>query len=283
MSAIIIDGKATAKAIRHALKAEIAELGLTPGLTTVLVGDDPASEVYVRSKGKIAKRLGFKSESIRLPAKTSQPELVEYIQRLNADKTVHGILVQLPLPAHIDEQVIIETIDPQKDVDGFHPYNVGRLSIGVPTFIPCTPLGVQKLLEAYNLDPFGKHVVIVGRSNIVGKPQALIFVQKAAWANATVTICHSRTQNIAEITRQADILVAAIGQANFITADMVKEGVIAIDVGVNRWEDGTLCGDIDFKGVAEKAYAITPVPGGVGPMTIAMLMYNTVQAAKLYR
>lgn len=285
MSAIIIDGKATAKKTRKSLKAEIAELtkqGIIPGLTAVLVGDDPASEIYVSSKAKIATRLGIKSETIRLSTKTTQQELLEVVHRLNQDQTVHGILVQLPLPPQIDEQTIIEAIHLYKDVDGFHPYNVGRLMIGLPIFISCTPFGIQKLLMEYNLDPSGQRVVILGRSNIVGKPLAMLLAQKMENANATVTICHSRTENLTEITQQADILIAAMGRPQMITADMVKDGVVIIDVGTNRLPDGKLVGDVDFDDVKTKAKAITPVPGGVGPMTIAMLMYNTVQAAKLY-
>jgi methylenetetrahydrofolate dehydrogenase (NADP+)/methenyltetrahydrofolate cyclohydrolase len=284
MSANIIDGRALAKKIRKELKKDVeqlAETGIVPNLQVILVGENPASKVYVRSKARTAKKLGIKSDTITMPDSITQEELLAKIYELNADEDVNGILVQLPLPDQIDEQAIIEAIDPEKDVDGFHPINLGRMVAGIPLFLPCTPHGIQKLIVEYDGDPSGKHVVVLGRSNIVGKPIANMLMQKADGANATITVCHSRTQNLTEITRQADILIAAIGRATFVTADMVKDGVVVIDVGINRLDDGSLVGDVDFDPVSEKASAITPVPGGVGPMTIAMLMWNTVKAAKL--
>lgn len=284
MSANIIDGRALAKKIRKELKKDVeqlAETGIVPNLQVILVGENPASKVYVRSKARTAKKLGIKSDTITMPDSITQEELLAKIYELNADEDVNGILVQLPLPDQIDEQAIIEAIDPEKDVDGFHPINLGRMVAGIPLFLPCTPHGIQKLIVEYDGDPSGKHVVVLGRSNIVGKPIANMLMQKADGANATITVCHSRTQNLTEITRQADILIAAIGRATFVTADMVNDGVVVIDVGINRLDDGSLVGDVDFDPVSEKASAITPVPGGVGPMTIAMLMWNTVKAAKL--
>jgi methylenetetrahydrofolate dehydrogenase (NADP+)/methenyltetrahydrofolate cyclohydrolase len=251
----------------------------------VLVGEDPASQVYVNMKGKACDKLGIYSDNIKLPAETSEEELLALIDKLNKDPKIHGILVQLPLPEHINEDKVLMAIDPLKDVDGFHPVNVGRMLVGTDCYLPCTPHGVQQLLIRSGNDPAGKHVVVVGRSNIVGKPVAGILMQKKDGANATVTIAHSRTKNLAEVTKCADILVAAIGRANFITADMVKDGVVIIDVGVNQvgtTDEGKriLKGDVDFEAVKEKASAITPVPGGVGPMTITMLMMNTIQAAE---
>lgn len=288
MVAQIISGKEIAKTIREELKVKADELiakGVTPGLTVVLVGEDPASQVYVRAKGKACDKLGIYSDTIKLPAKTSEEELLKLIDKLNADSKIHGILVQLPLPKHIDESKVLIRIDPDKDVDGFHPINVGKMLVGEECFLPCTPHGVQELLVRSGNDPEGKHVVIVGRSNIVGKPVAGILMQKKAGANATVTIAHSRTKNLAELTRCADIIVAAIGKPGFITADMVKDNVVVIDVGVNQVGETPegkriLKGDVDFEAVKEKAAAITPVPGGVGPMTITMLMQNTIRSAE---
>lgn len=286
----IIDGKKTAAAILEELRGDVAALaasGVRPGLAVVLVGADPASQVYVRSKRKTCADLGIASFAHDLPADCTERRLLGLIARLNADPKVHGILVQVPLPKQIDEQRVLNAIDPDKDVDGFHPVNVGRLLNGEDAFVSCTPAGCQELLLRAGFDPSGKHVVVVGRSNIVGKPVAALLMQKARGANATVTVCHSRTRNLAAITRQADILIAAIGVPEFVKARMVREGVVVIDVGVNRVPDDTkksghrLVGDVDFKGVSKKAKAITPVPGGVGPMTIAMLMRNTVKAARL--
>jgi methylenetetrahydrofolate dehydrogenase (NADP+)/methenyltetrahydrofolate cyclohydrolase len=284
----IISGKEIAKSIREELKVKADELiakGITPGLAVVLVGEDPASEVYVRAKGKACDKLGIYSDTIKLPAETSEEELLKLIEKLNADSKIHGILVQLPLPKHIEENKVLMTIDPDKDVDGFHPVNVGRMLVGDECFLPCTPHGVQELLVRSGNDPEGKHVVVVGRSNIVGKPVAGILMQKKPGANATVTIAHSRTKNLAELTKCADIIVAAIGKPEFIKAEMVKDGVVVIDVGVNqvgKTPEGKriLKGDVDFEAVKEKATAITPVPGGVGPMTITMLMQNTLRSAE---
>ena len=277
MAATLIDGRAVAKAFKEEIaqrtQAMIAQ-GVTPHLAVVLVGEDPASQVYVRNKENGCIKADIRSTVIRLEESCTQPKLEETVKRLNADESVHGILVQLPLPRHLDEASVLRLIDPDKDVDGFHAMNSGRLMNGQPGFVPCTPLGVMKLLEAYGIDPAGKRAVVIGRSNIVGKPMAMLLLA----ANATVTICHSRTQNLADITRQADILVAAVGRANFVTADMVKPGVAVIDVGINR-VDGKLVGDVDFDAVSEVAGYITPVPGGVGQMTIAMLLANTLDAA----
>ncbi|MBN1369046.1 MAG: bifunctional methylenetetrahydrofolate dehydrogenase/methenyltetrahydrofolate cyclohydrolase FolD [Dehalococcoidaceae bacterium] len=289
MTARIIDGKQTAEEIKGELKLRIETLkrqGITPGLATVLVGDDPASSVYVNIKIKTCEKLGIASFHHHLPATTSQPELLKLVNELNMDASVHGILVQVPLPPHINETQVLLSIDPKKDVDGFHPFNVGKMVIGEADFLPCTPAGIQQLLLRGGYETDGKHVVIVGRSNIVGKPIANILVQKQRGANATVTICHSRTPDIGEYTLKADILIAAIGKPGFITAGMVKPGAIVIDVGTNQvgtTSEGKsiLAGDVAFEEVKEKAAAITPVPGGVGPMTIAMLMANTVKAAEL--
>jgi methylenetetrahydrofolate dehydrogenase (NADP+)/methenyltetrahydrofolate cyclohydrolase len=262
--------------------------GVEPGLVVIIVGEDAASQVYVRKKGEACNELGICSETIRLPATTGEDELLRLIDKYNEDPKFDGILVQLPLPKHISEEKVLLRIDPGKDVDGFHPINVGKMVVGSDCYLPCTPHGVQELLVRSGNDPAGKHVVVLGRSNIVGKPVACILIQKAKGADATVTICHSRTKNLAEITRQADILIAAIGSPQFVKADMVKDGVVVIDVGVNRINDPTakggcrLVGDVDFEPVKEKAKAITPVPGGVGPMTITMLMKNTVHAAKVH-
>lgn len=290
MTAQIISGTEIAKQIREELKQEIAELkekhGLVPGLVTILVGEDPASQVYVGQKVKTCAALGVYSEKHDLPADISEEDLLKLIDRLNKDPKIHGILVQLPLPKHINETEVLFAIDPKKDVDGFHPVNVGKLMIGEPEYLPCTPHGIQQLLIRSGVKIEGAEVVIVGRSNIVGKPIANILLQKREGANATVTICHTRTKDMSFHTKRADILIVAAGKPKAITADMVKEGVVVIDVGVNRIgmsESGKaiLAGDVDFDAVKEKAKAITPVPGGVGPMTITMLMLNTVKAAKL--
>lgn len=284
----IIDGKKVASEIRAELKMEIDRLksiGKTvPGLVAILVGNNPGSESYVRGKSKACEEIGMRGKVEKLPAEISESELVIIIQKYNVDKEYHGILVQLPLPKHISEQKVIETILPEKDVDGFHPINVGNLVIGNDTFLPCTPAGIQELLRRYNISIKGKHIVVVGRSNIVGKPIANILLQKNENANAIVTICHSAAQDISYYTKQADILIAAIGQPKFIKADMVKDDVIVIDVGINRIEDLTstkgykIVGDVDFDGVSKRASFITPVPGGVGPMTIAMLLRNTLKS-----
>ena len=278
--ATIIDGKAVSAHLRAELKEKVAtfvaESGITPGLAVVLVGEDPASAVYVRNKHRACEEVGMFSVVHKLPEETSEEELLSLIEKLNADENIHGILVQLPLPKHISEERIVLAIAPQKDVDAFHPANVGKIMLGNYHFLPCTPAGVMALLQYYDISVEGKHCVVVGRSNIVGKPQALLLLEK----NGTVTVCHSRTKNLAEITKQADILVAAVGRAKFITADMVKEGAVVIDVGINRMADGKLCGDVDFEAVSPKTAAITPVPGGVGPMTITMLLQNTLHAAE---
>ena len=289
MTAQIISGTEVAREIRAELKEEIAQLkekhNLVPGLVTVLVGEDPASQVYVGQKEKTSGNLGIYSERYDLPAETGQEELLALIDKLNKDPKIHGILVQLPLPKHLNETEILYAIDPKKDVDGFHPVSLGKLMIGEPDYIPCTPHGIQQLLVRSGVKIEGAEVVVVGRSNIVGKPIANILLQKKEGANATVTICHTRSKDIAFHTRRADILIVAAGKAKAITADMVKEGVVVIDVGVNQigtTAEGKriLSGDVDFEAVKEKASAITPVPGGVGPMTITMLMMNTVRAAK---
>ena len=277
----IIDGKAISAAVRAEITEEtaafIAATGVTPGLAVVIVGSDPASQVYVRNKRKACTEVGFYSEAYELPEETTQEELEALVDKLNADPKIHGILVQLPLPRHLDEQRILLRIRPEKDVDAFHPYNVGRIMIGDYNYLPCTPAGVMELLKRSGVDVSGKECVVVGRSNIVGKPMAMLLLQ----ANGTVTICHSRTKNLSETTRRADILVAAIGKPEFFTADMVKEGAVVIDVGMNRRpSDNKLCGDVDYASVEPVASYITPVPGGVGPMTITMLMQNTLRAAK---
>ncbi|MBE6627713.1 MAG: bifunctional methylenetetrahydrofolate dehydrogenase/methenyltetrahydrofolate cyclohydrolase FolD [Ruminococcaceae bacterium] len=278
--AMRIDGKAISAQIREEIKeataAFVAEKGYAPGLAVVIVGEDPASQVYVRNKALACEQVGFYSEVHRLPAQTKQEELNALVDRLNADEKIHGILVQLPLPKHLDETEVLLRIDPSKDVDAFHPYNVGKIMIGDYDFLPCTPAGVMALLERSGIDPAGKNCVVIGRSNIVGKPMAMLLLH----ANGTVTICHSRTKNLAEVTREADILVVAIGRADFVGADMVKPGAVVIDVGMNRREDGKLTGDVNFEEVEPIASAITPVPGGVGPMTITMLLQNTLTAAK---
>lgn len=278
--AILIDGKETARAVRGEIRDAVAaftkESGVIPGLAVVIVGDDPASRVYVRNKHRACEEVGIRSDVHALPADTSEAELLTLVAGLNADPTVNGILVQLPLPKHLDEEKVILAIDPAKDVDAFHPVNVGKIMIGNFTFAPCTPAGVIELLRHYNIPVAGKHCVIIGRSNIVGKPQAMLMLKE----NATVTVCHSRTVGLADITRTAEILVAAVGRPGFVTADMVRDGAVVIDVGINRTAEGQLCGDVDFAAVSEKASYITPVPGGVGPMTITMLLKNTLAAAK---
>ena len=278
--ATIIDGKLVTAKIREEIKNESAafekETGVKPGLAVIIVGDDPASQVYVRNKGKACEEVGFYSEIHRLPAETTEEELLTLVHSLNENEKIHGILVQSPLPKHLDEALIVNNIRYEKDVDAFHPVNVGKIMIGDYNFLPCTPAGVMELLKAYDIDVCGKEVAVVGRSNIVGKPQAMLMLH----ANATVTICHSRTKNLKEVLNRADIVVMAIGKAKFLTADMIKEGAVVIDVGMNRDENGKLCGDVDFEECEKKASYITPVPGGVGPMTITMLMKNTLTAAK---
>ena len=275
----IIDGKELAKNIRLKLKDEVEELkdaDIKPKLAVVMVGDDKASKVYVKNKSKACEEIGIEYEEYILPANIKMEELLELIEKLNNDETIHGILVQSPLPKGLDANEAFRKISPKKDVDGFNPINVGKLSLNQDCFVSCTPYGIIKMLEAYNIEVEGAHAVIIGRSNIVGKPLAQCLLNK----NATVTICHSRTKNLKEMTKQADILIAAIGKAKFVTEDMVKEGATVIDVGINRMDDGKLVGDTDFENIKDKVSYITPVPGGVGPMTIAMLMHNVVKAAK---
>ncbi len=283
MTAVILDGKAMAEQIRAEITREVTEFtgrtGVIPCLAAVLVGENPASQVYVRNKQKACQQAGLTSRLDRLGAATTTEELLNLVGQLNRDPSVHGILVQLPLPAGIQQTYVLDAVDPRKDVDAFHPENVGLIVQGRPRFLPCTPHGVQQLLVRSGIKIAGAHVVIVGRSEIVGKPMAAILVQKAKGADATVTICHSRTTNLPEITRSADILIAAIGRAKFVTADMVKPGAVVVDVGINRTETG-LVGDVDFEAVREVAGWITPVPGGVGPLTIAMLLRNTLTAAE---
>lgn len=276
----LINGKEISARIRAELKEEcdafVAQYGYAPGLAVVIVGEDPASQVYVRNKAKACGEVGYHSEVYRLPAETTQAELNALIDRLNADDRIHGILVQLPLPAHLNAEEITLRIDPRKDVDAFHPFNVGRIMLGDPLFLPCTPAGVMELLRRSGIDPAGKHCVVIGRSNIVGKPMAMLLLA----ANGTVTVCHSRTADLASITRQADILVSAVGKVGFVTADMVKPGAVVMDVGMNRNAEGKLVGDVDFPSVSPLCSFITPVPGGVGPMTITMLLRNTLIAAR---
>ncbi|HBZ58048.1 MAG TPA: bifunctional methylenetetrahydrofolate dehydrogenase/methenyltetrahydrofolate cyclohydrolase FolD [Sutterella sp.] len=279
MTAKLIDGKALAASIRADLKVRVQRLkerGHCPGLAVVLVGDNPASQVYVRNKIKACADTGIRSFEHRLPAETTEAELLALIDRLNRDDSVDGILVQLPVPRHISEARIIAAIAPEKDADGFHPINVGNLVVGRPGFLPCTPYGVMKMIDSTGYDLTGKRAVVVGRSNIVGKPQALLLLRR----NATVTVAHSRTENLAEVTREADVLIAAVGRAKLIKADMIKPGALVIDVGMNRDENGKLCGDVDTAAAMEVAGWISPVPGGVGPMTIAMLLTNTVEAVE---
>lgn len=277
----ILNGKETSAKVRAEVKAETeklyAETGKRPGLAVILVGSDPASRIYVNNKKKACDEIGFTSWEYALPEETTEAELLALVNKLNADETVHGILCQLPLPKHLDEKTVINAISPAKDVDAFHPVNVGKIMLGDYDFLPCTPAGCMELLHTYGIDPSGKKCVVVGRSNIVGKPMSMLLLH----ANATVTTCHSRTEDLKSECLQADILVSAVGKANFITADMVKEGAVVIDVGMNRDESGKLCGDVDYANVAPKTTYITPVPGGVGPMTIAMLMRNTLSAFKL--
>ncbi len=289
MDAIIIDGKKVSQEIKDELKAKTADLtekGVTPGLAAVLVGDDPASAIYVRSKAKACQKIGIYSEVITRPANIEQDEIEGIVDDLNNRDEIDGILVQSPLPKHLDEPAVTLKIDPQKDVDGFHPYNVGRMLAGQPTFLPCTPYGIVELMRRYDIDPAGKEVVVLGRSNIVGKPIAAMLLQKGPMANATVTVCHSQTANIGEVCRRADIIIAAIGQPAFVKADMLKDGVVIIDVGINRVEDPSadkgyrVVGDVDFDACKPKSSYITPVPGGVGLMTIAMLLTNTVHSAE---
>lgn len=287
----ILDGTAASKEIRAEVAQDVAEMqqkhGLAPGLAAVLVGDDPASAIYVRNKARACQEVGIFSQTFRLPENTSQDEILDLVKKLNDDSQFHGILVQLPLPRHIDEAKVLLSVNPDKDVDAIHPLNVGKLARGNANYIPCTPGGVQELLLRNGYDPGGKHVVICGRSNIVGKPLAMLLMQKSKGANATVTVAHTGTTALSEITRRADILVAAMGSPRAITADMVKEGAVVVDVGINRVADPTrksgyrLDGDVDFHPVSEKAEAISPVPGGVGPMTIALLLVNTMTAARL--
>lgn len=289
MAAQIIDGKQIAAQMREELKQKVAALkakGVTPGLAVVLVGEDPASKSYVTAKEKACEEIGIYSSDNRIPATTTQAELLAIIDTFNKDPKIHGILVQLPLPKHINEDAVLLAIDPKKDVDGFHPVNVGRMVVGQEAYLPCTPHGVIQLLMRSGVKLDGAEVVVVGRSNIVGKPVANMLIQKAPTGNATVTICHTRTKNLAEHVRRADIVIAAAGRPNTVTAEMVKPGAVVIDVGVNRIDDASkksgfrLVGDVDFEGVKEKASQITPVPGGVGPMTITMLLFNTVQSAE---
>lgn len=276
----IIDGKAVSRAVRERVAKEtkaLKEQGIVPGLAVIIVGEDPASQVYVRNKEKACEEVGFFSEKFALPESTTQEELNALVKELNTRKDINGILCQLPLPKHLDDKEVINLIDPAKDVDAFHPVNVGAIMIGDYNFLPCTPAGVMELIHSTGVDVCGKKAVVIGRSNIVGKPMAMLLLHE----NATVEITHSKTQNLADITKEADILVAAIGKAKFVTADMVKDGAVVIDVGMNRDENGKLCGDVDFEAVKDKCAFITPVPGGVGPMTISMLMQNTLTAAKI--
>jgi len=290
VTARLLDGVALARQIRDEVAAEVRELaarGIQPGLAVVLVGENPASQVYVRSKGKACEEAGMHSETIRMPAETTEEELLAVIDRLNADPAIHGMLVQLPLPPHLNSETVLRRINPAKDVDGFHPVNVGKLVLGDPTaFKPATPYGVQEMLLRCGIETKGAHAVVVGRSNIVGRPMANLLIQDAPAGNATVTVCHSRSRDLPAITRSADLLVVAIGKPNFVTAEMVKPGAVVIDVGINRVDDPTapkgyrIVGDVDFGPVKEVAGAITPVPGGVGQMTIALLLKNTLQAAR---
>ena len=281
MAAKLIDGKAIAADVRAQAAKKTEELkakGVQPALAVILVGEDPASKVYVRNKARACRECGIRSEVIRLSADITQEQLLSEIRRVNADPSIHGLLIQLPLPAHLNEEEALAAVDWKKDVDGFHLMNAGALLSGTASVLPCTPAGCMELLRRANVPLSGAEAVVIGRSNIVGKPMALLLLQ----ANCTVTVCHSRTKNLAEVVRRADIVVAAIGRPKFVTADMIKDGAAVIDVGINRLPDGTLCGDVDFDAVAQKAGCITPVPGGVGPMTIAMLMENTLKAAEKY-
>ena len=278
--ALIIDGKKVSAEVKEQVRLETLELakkGIKPGLAVIIVGDDPASRVYVNNKKKACEAVGFLSREYALPATTTQEELLSLVEELNNDKEINGILCQLPLPKGLDEKAVIEAISPLKDVDAFHAINVGTIMIGDYDFLPCTPAGVMEMLHSYKIPVEGKNCVVIGRSNIVGKPMAMLLLHE----NGTVTVTHSRTKNLADVTREADILVAAIGKPKFVTADMVKEGAVVIDVGMDRDENGKLCGDVDFENVKDKCSAITPVPGGVGPMTIAVLMKNTLKACKI--
>ena len=275
----IINGKEISTAVKERIKNEVEALkekGINVGLAVILVGENPASKVYVANKKKACEELGIKSFEFKLPEQTTEEELISLVEKLNEDSEVNGILCQLPLPSHLDESTVINTIVPEKDVDAFHPVNVGKIMIGDFDFLPCTPAGIMEMLAYMNIDICGKECVVIGRSNIVGKPMAMLLLHK----NATVTVCHSKTKNLKAVTSRADVLVSAVGRAGFVTADMVKEGAVVIDVGMNRNAENKLCGDVDFEAVKEKCSAITPVPGGVGPMTIAMLMQNTLTAAK---
>ena len=278
--AVLIDGKLVSAKVREKIAEEgrclLQETGVQPGLAVIIVGEDPASQVYVRNKKKACEQVGFYSEEYALPAETTQQELDALLEKLNRDDKIHGILVQLPLPRHLDEKAVIEKIDPAKDVDAFHAFNVGKIMIGDYDYLPCTPAGVMELIHSAGVSVSGKECVVIGRSNIVGKPMAMLLLHE----NGTVTVCHSRTKDLAEVTRRADILVSAVGRAKFVTADMVKPGAVVIDVGMNRDENGKLCGDVDFAAVEPVASYITPVPGGDGPMTITMLMKNTLTSAQ---
>ncbi|MBK6089774.1 MULTISPECIES: bifunctional methylenetetrahydrofolate dehydrogenase/methenyltetrahydrofolate cyclohydrolase FolD [Ruminococcus] len=277
----IIDGKKVSAEVKERVRQQTLQLkndyNITPGLAVVIVGDDPASRVYVNNKKKACEVVGFKSEEYALPAKTTQEELLDLVKTLNTKEDINGILVQLPLPKHLDDKAVIEAIDPKKDVDAFHAVNVGKIMLGEYDFLPCTPAGVMEMLHSYDIPVEGKECVVIGRSNIVGKPMGMLLLHE----NGTVTICHSRTKNLAEVCRRADILVAAVGIPKFVKADMVKDGAVVIDVGMDRDENGKLCGDVDFENVKDKCSFITPVPGGVGPMTISTLMKNTLKACKL--
>ena len=277
----IIDGKKVSANVKESVRLEcerlVKEHGVTPGLAVVIVGDDPASRVYVNNKKKACELVGFKSEEYALPAETTQDELLSLVDTLNNKDDINGILVQLPLPKHLDDKSVIERISPKKDVDAFHAVNVGKIMLGEYDFLPCTPAGVMEMLHQYEIAVEGRECVVIGRSNIVGKPMGMLLLHE----NGTVTICHSRTKNLKEVCQRADILVAAVGRAKFVTADMVKDGAVVIDVGMNRDENGKLCGDVDFENVKDKCSYITPVPGGVGPMTIATLMKNTIKACKI--
>ncbi len=277
----IIDGKKVSAAVKESVRLETEALkekyGVTPGLAVIIVGDDPASRVYVNNKKKACELVGFRSVEYALPAETTQEQLLDLVRELNGDSSINGILCQLPLPKHLDDKAVIEAISPEKDVDAFHAVNVGKIMLGEYDFLPCTPAGVMEMLHSYNIPVEGRECVVIGRSNIVGKPMGMLLLHE----NGTVTICHSRTKNLAEVCRRADILVAAVGKPKFVTADMVKEGAVVIDVGMDRDENGKLCGDVDFENVKEKCSYITPVPGGVGPMTIATLMKNTLKACRL--
>ena len=279
----ILNGKELSQTLRAEIARQVTEFiqntGVTPCLAAILVGDDPASQVYVRNKEKACAAVGMKSQLFRLPAETTEAELLELVARLNADDSVHGILCQLPLPKQISEKVILDAVSPDKDVDAFHPANVGLILQGRPRFLPCTPFGIQEMLKRYEIETAGKHVVVLGRSDIVGKPMAAMMVQRGLGADSTVTVCHSRTKDLAAVTRLADILIVAIGKPKFVTAEMVKDGAVVVDVGINRTDDG-LVGDVDFDAVQGKTSAITPVPGGVGPLTITMLLGNTLKAAQ---